>query len=354
MRTDADFIKDAGYDMVVVDEIHEITSPELGKGSGRYQGMVKLKDIPLKIGMSGTNIKNRKSELYKKINFLDPDHTLGSLKDFGKRYKGLNQGTSVFQSSANEAFRKEISPWVYSQKNVIDVKHSIEKIRVPLTPEQRNAYSESERIYRAEKERNLRGATARRDERIYDITHDGKALENSRANKIVEIMNQSHTGEKAVIHVTKLNAMRTIKERLEKEYGKESVVLVHGKMRQKEVEEAKAAFNNLDNPARFIIGTKSLENGHNLQHGGTVTFQYDIPDTYASFDQRNKRIYRRGQNRDVKTYVLSGLNPLDMRKEDILQKKKREMEILGNPREIEGFDEDGFLSLLNQYEQEAA
>jgi len=338
----------------VVDEIHEMTSPEHGGGSQRYKGMMQLSEIPLKIGMSGTNIKNSKAELYKKIKFIDPDHTLGSLKDFEQRYKGLNQGTSVFQSSANEAFRKEVAPWIYSQKNAIDVKNSIERLRVPLTPEQRKHYAESERMYREEKSKGLRGATARRDSRNYDIISDGKAGENGKADRIVNIMRENHPGEKAVIHVTRLNALGTCKKRLETEFGKGSVVTVTGSSTRKEVSDAKAAFNDPDNPVKFIIGTKSLEGGHNLQHGGTVTFHLDIPDTYASFDQRNKRIYRRGQDRDVKTYVLSGMNPLDMRKEDILQKKKREMEILGNPREIEGFDEDGFLTLLNKYEQEAA
>ncbi len=55
--------------MVIIDEIHEITNPikKTVQDSGRYKGMMQLKDIPFKIGMSGTNIKNSKTELYKKI-----------------------------------------------------------------------------------------------------------------------------------------------------------------------------------------------------------------------------------------------------------------------------------------------
>jgi Inorganic Pyrophosphatase/SNF2-related domain len=352
LRTDAAAIKEAGYDAIIIDEIHEMTS---GQGNaGRFKGMMELKDIPLKIGMSGTNIKNKKDELYRKINFIDPDHTLGSISDFNKRYKGLNQSTGMFSDAANESFRKEISQWVYTQKNALPIKNTIEKFRIPMTSEQRKRYAESERTYRDERERKVPGASARRDARNYEIVTDGQAEDNAKLNKMVEIMRDRHGEEKAVIHVYGLSAMNTAKRRLEREFGEGSVGLIHGESSPGEVKKVKASFNDPDNPLRFIVGTKSLEAGHNLQGGGTVTFHLDIPDTYAAFDQRNKRIDRKGQTRNTNTYVLGGTNPLDIRKEDILETKRKESGILGNPREIEGMDETGFLSLLNKYESEVS
>ena len=348
LRTDADAIRNARYDMVVIDEIHEMTSK--GSASGRYKGMMKLKDIPMKIGMSGTNIKNDKSEVYKKINFIDPDHTLGSLSDFNKRYKGLNQGTGIFSDSSNDAFRKDISKWVYTQKNHLPVHNDIETLRVNLSKKQRNMYAQSEDVYRKEKANKKIGAAARRDARNYRIIQNTDSQDNAKISKIVNIMRTKHPEEKAVIHVTGLSAMNTAKKRLEQEFGKGAVGLIHGSSRAGEVQKIKQAFNDPGNPLKFIVGTKSLEAGHNLQGGGTVTFQLDLPDTYASFDQRNKRIYRKGQNKDVKTYVLSGHNPYDMRREDILDTKKREMGLMGNPREIESIDESGFLALMRKYE----
>ncbi|MCK4817274.1 hypothetical protein KA005_16000, partial [bacterium] len=116
--------------------------------------------------------------------------------------------------------------------------------------------------------------------------------------------------------------------------------------------ELKRRFNNPDDPLRFVVGTKSLESGHNLQHGGSVTFHLDIPDSYAAFEQRNARIFRKKQDQDTSTYVLSGSNPYDMRGEDIMETKRKEQGILGNPREIESMDDSGFLGLLNKYEAE--
>jgi hypothetical protein len=356
LRQDASILKEAGYDMVVVDEIHEMTA---GSGAaGRYKAMDQLADVPLKMAMSGTNIKTAKKELYRKINFIDPEHGLGSMADFEKRYKGLNQGTGIFQDAANDAFRKELGDWVYTQKNQLPVENKINTLRVPMSTEQRSAYAASERQYREERDNKLPGASARRDSRNYSILSNGFTSENKKVDTIIDTMKKSHPGEKAVIHVSQpgkpvLKAMKTTHERLVKEFGKGSVGTIHGGTSPGELTKIKAAFNDPGNPLRFIIGTKSLESGHNLQAGGSVTFHLDIPESAAAFDQRNARVFRKGQDKDTSTYVLSGVNPMDMRSEDLMATKRKEMNIIGNPRSVTALDDEGFLGMLNKYEEEA-
>ena len=356
LREDAEQIKAAGYDMIVVDEIHEMTA---GTGkAGRFQGLMQIADIPLKIAMSGTNIKNKKEELYRKINFIDPDHSLGTMEEFKKRYEGLNQGTGMFADAANDAFRKEVSDWVYTQKNSLPVNNTVDTHRVPLTPEQRKKYAESERLYRQERDSGVKGAAARRDVRNYEAVTAGESANNAKMNRLVDIMNSKHAGEKAVIHVSRpgspvLKAIQTTVDRLEKEYGKGTVGVIEGDSGPGAVTELKRRFNDPNDPLRFIVGSKSLESGHNLQHGGTVTFHLDIPDSYASFQQRNARVFRKGQDRDTSSYVLSGLNPFDMRGEDLMETKRKEQGILGNPRSVDAMDDTGFIGILNRYETEA-
>jgi len=48
------------------------------------------------------------------------------------------------------------------------------------------------------------------------------------------------------------------------------------------------------------------------------------------------------------TYLVISDTPFDYGREDILQTKQKEMSILGNPRAVEQYDEDGFLTMLNQ------
>ena len=352
LSRDLEAIKAGGYDMVVVDEIHDITSASknVKGGSQRYKAMMALSDLPLKIGMSGTNIKNRKTEVYKKINFIDPGHTLGTIKEFDNKYKGLNQGTNAFQDSSNNNFREEVSQWIYTQKNNLPVKLTTKKIRVDLGDEQVRAYSQSEEVYRKERDAKVRGAAKRRDERNYQIIHDGDPKTNSKFKYIPDTLD-NHIGEKAVIHTVGKAPMFSMKKALEVKYGKGSVKLIYGDSTKTQVENAKKDFNNLDSKVKFLVGTSALEAGHNLQ-GGTVTFHLDIPNTYASMEQREKREYRKGQDKDVTSYVVSSRSPLDMRREDIVATKKKEMAIMGNSRQIEGLDEDGFLAILNQVTKE--
>jgi len=359
LREDSEAIKAAGYDMIVVDEIHEMTA---GTGqAGRFKSLMDLSGIPLKIAMSGTNIKNKKEELYRKINFIDPNHTLGSMSEFNKRYEGLNQGTGMFADAANDAFRKEIAEWVYTQKNVLPVENTVVTHRVPLTPDQRRRYAESERKYREDRDAKKPGASAQRDSRNYAIVTNSNSMDNGKLDKMVDIMKNIHPGEKAVIHLSKpgspvIHAVKTAVQRLEKEFGPGCVGVIQGQgegSSNAAITKLKKRFNDPDDPLRFIIGTKSLESGHNLQHGGTVTFHLDIPDSYAAFQQRNARVFRKGQDRDTHAYVLSGTNPFDMRGEDIMETKRKEQEILGNPRDVEAMDDTGFIGLLNRYEREA-
>ena len=356
-NSDNDTIKASDYDMVVVDEFHEMTTsgPSVDVGSMKYKGMMALSDIKYKIGMSGTNIKNKKTELYKKINFIDPDHTLGTLKEFDDRYKNLNQSTSAFQNSANNAFRSEVSPWLYTQKNNLPVKNSINEVKIELSKEQQKAYAQSEEVYRKERDVKKRGASAGRDARNYRIIHNGDIdqTKNTKIDYILDTMEKNHPNEKAVIHVIGISAMKSMKKALEKKYGNGTVRLIYGETEKNEVKNAKTAFNDMDNKVKFIIGTKSLEMGHNLQSGGTVNFHLDVPMTYASFDQRNKRTYRNGQNKDVTTYLVSSKTPFDMGREDLMETKKKEMGIIGNPRSVEEYDEDSLLGILNQIQSES-
>ena len=52
------------------------------------------------------------------------------------------------------------------------------------------------------------------------------------------------------------------------------------------------------------------------------------------------------------TYLISFDTPFDFGREVILLTKKKEMGIMGNPRSVEEYDEEGFLGMLNQLEKE--
>ena len=242
-----------------------------------------------------------------------------------------------------------------TERSTLKVKQHKETIRVNMTPNQKGRLREVMDKYREERAAGKIGAAARRDANMYRIVHNDAMADNSKAGEIVKRMKTDHPGEKAIVHVQGIQALRSTQDRLEKEFGKGSVVVIMGEGPESEVaaiRKAKADFNDPDSGVQFILGTRSMEEGHNLTKG-TVTFHLDQPNTYAAVDQRDKRSHRRGQDRDTHSYILSGNNPMDLRKEDLISRKKREMGVSGNPQSIEGMDGTGFLSYLNAVEQEA-
>ena len=51
--------------------------------------------------------------------------------------------------------------------------------------------------------------------------------------------------------------------------------------------------------------------------------------------------------------LVTGGDPLDMRAEDLMATKRKEMNIIGNPRSVTALDDEGFIGMLNKYEGEA-
>jgi len=228
---------------------------------------------------------------------------------------------------------------------------------MPMTPSQKKAYKESEQAYVKEKnslnKSISKSAAGRRESRNYDIVHNGFGkFENSKMDSIVNKMDTDHPGEKAVIHCYRKNAIRTAVKKLEGKYGKGSVAVIDGDSSRGHVSKTKAAYNDPSSKLKFLIGTKSVEAGLNLQHGGRVTFHLDVPMDEASKDQREGRQFRRGQSQDCHSYMLVTETPFDINKVDMMERKGREMKILGNPSSVEAKDESGFLSMLNSVEKE--
>lgn len=372
LRTDAEALEAAGFDSVFVDEAHRLTSPEgdaeaVQAATKQYEGLMRLRGVKNKVMLSGTNVKNSVDELYKKVNWVDPDHSLGSMEDFRKKYEGVNQGTGIFRSASVEAFRKEMSPYLFEQRNPLKIKHNEVEHKVDLSDRQMQRFREINTRYTEEKraaqssgdQKRMSAASSRRDSAIYNALYD-EGPDNPRAQKVIDLLEQNHQGESAIIHVRNKSALRSVKDALERKYGKGCVGIIIGSgsggaavegeeaplVKQKH-EDVKKDFAS--GKIRFIIGTSALSTGHNgLQKRAAVQFNYDLPMTYAEYGQRVARLARTGQERDVTTYNLSSDHAMDVQARDIVRKKKAKHEMLGNPSEVGQYDESGFHTQLER------
>ena len=75
-----------------------------------------------------------------------------------------------------------------------------------------------------------------------------------------------------------------------------------GGMPEKHRDAIKAAFNDPDDPVRLLVATDAASEGLNLQETARYLLHYDVPWNPARLEQRNGRLDRYGQARDVTVF----------------------------------------------------
>ena len=74
-----------------------------------------------------------------------------------------------------------------------------------------------------------------------------------------------------------------------------------------------AAFNDDGNPVRILVATDAASEGLNLQESSRFLFHYDIPWNPSRLEQRNGRLDRHGQARDVTVHHFTSNEDADLR-----------------------------------------
>src|SRR5690606_31243483 len=107
--------------------------------------------------------------------------------------------------------------------------------------------------------------------------------------------------ERLIIFTEYKTTLDYLVNRLNAEYGAEpgSICQLYGGMHENEREMVKQAFNDPDSPVRILVATDAASEGLNLQHTARLLMHYEIPWNPSRLEQRNGRIDRHGQARDV-------------------------------------------------------
>lgn len=88
---------------------------------------------------------------------------------------------------------------------------------------------------------------------------------------------------------------------------------LYGGMSGYERETIKQAFNDPDDPVRILVATDTASEGLNLQETARLALHYDIPFNPARLDQRNGRLDRHSQARDVIAYHFASDEDADLK-----------------------------------------
>ncbi|MBO8167324.1 MAG: DEAD/DEAH box helicase family protein [Kosmotoga sp.] len=96
---------------------------------------------------------------------------------------------------------------------------------------------------------------------------------------------------------------------------KNRILQLYGGMEMNKREEIKASFETdpSDSPARILVATDAASEGINLQHHCRYMIHMEIPWNPIRLEQRNGRIDRHGQKRNIKIYHFAYKNNADSR-----------------------------------------
>ncbi len=120
--------------------------------------------------------------------------------------------------------------------------------------------------------------------------------------------------ERLIVFTEYKTTLDYLQRRLLEEYKDPSRVLVlYGGMDDREREEIKRAFNDPASSVRILIGTDAASEGQNLQETARLLLHWDIPWNPSRLDQRNGRLDRHGQARDVHIHHFSSDGDADLR-----------------------------------------
>lgn len=105
--------------------------------------------------------------------------------------------------------------------------------------------------------------------------------------------------ERVIVFTEYKTTLDYLVRRLQEKYGEEAILDLFGGMRIEDREMRKARFNDINDPVRVLIATDAASEGLNLQRTSRYLLHYDCPWNPAKLEQRNGRLDRHGQARNV-------------------------------------------------------
>ena len=123
--------------------------------------------------------------------------------------------------------------------------------------------------------------------------------------------------ERIVIFTEYKTTLDYVASRLQQRYAETGRIgLLFGQMgagHRTNFDRVKVAFNDPKDPIRILVATDAASEGLNLQETARYVFHYDIPWNPARLEQRNGRLDRHGQARDVTVFHFTSDDDADLK-----------------------------------------
>lgn len=142
--------------------------------------------------------------------------------------------------------------------------------------------------------------------------------------------------ERLIVFTEYKTTLDYLSQRLAAEFGDSGAIIqLYGGMHDDDRERIKLSFNDPTSPVQILLATDAASEGLNLQHTARLLMHFEIPWNPSRLEQRNGRIDRHGQARDVTIYHFASDDDADLAfVARVLQKVNEIREDLGSVGEL--------------------
>lgn len=312
---------------IICDEVHNLRS----KTTQKYKAVKKLGAIPTvsyRVGLSGTPIYNRGSEIWPIVDILRPG-LLGNFKEFCEYFCYINEkGKAIVLENKRESLRNELQKHVMLRRKKSDVlKELKDKVRYKefIDADTTYYFEELDKIWKRleEEQKNAESAFDKSASYQRAIQSERQAAGIAKLPHVINFVKEIMEIEESVVVFCH---HRSIHELLHKSLAEFNPVSIIGgqsdKARQESIDRFQAGHSKL-----LIAGLRAGNVGINLSRARYVIFA-ELDWSPAIHRQAEDRLHRIGQKNTVFAYYLIGNGTLDDHVANVLVDKSYEIDAI--------------------------
>ena len=312
---------------IVCDEVHNLRS----KTTQKYKAVKKLAALPsvlYRLGLSGTPIYNRGSEIWPIVDILRPG-LLGSFKEFCEYFCYVNEkGKAIVLENKRASLRNELQKHVMLRRKKSDVlKELKDKVRYKEVIDSDTDYyfEELEKIWTKLEEEQKDAETAFDKSASYQraIQSERQIAGIAKLPHVINFVKNIMEIEESVVVFCHHKVIHKLLHESLSEFSPVSIIGGQSdKMRQDQIDKFQKGESKL-----MIAGLRAGNVGINLTRAKYVIFA-ELDWSPAIHRQAEDRLHRIGQKNTVFAYYLIGNGTLDDHVANILVDKSYEIDTI--------------------------
>ncbi len=320
-------ISKLGIRAIVCDEVHNLRS----KTTKKYHAIKKLaalSSVKYRVGLSGTPIYNRGSEIWPIVDILRPG-LLGNFKEFCEYFCYVNdKGKAIVLENRRESLRNELQKHVMLRRKKSDVlKELKDKVRYKEVIDADTDYyfTELDKIWKRLEEEQKQAETAFDKSASYQraIKSERQIAGVAKLPHVINFVKNIMEIEESVVVFCHHRAIHTLLHQSLEEFSPVSVIGGQSdKERQRNIDMFQAGQSKL-----MIAGLRAGNVGINLTRAKYVIFA-ELDWSPAIHRQAEDRLHRIGQKNTVFAYYLIGNGTLDDHVANVLVDKSYEIDAI--------------------------